>query len=83
MNRSLEHSIERLDQAALSPLRLREGELRGAVARLHVLSPPSVIARGYAVMEDRHGEVVRSVHQVPRGEHARVRVTDWWLGVEV
>ena len=55
--------------------REREGFARLG-AKLDALSPLKVLARGYAIVSDREGAVVRSVKQVHPGELLRLRLRD-------
>jgi exodeoxyribonuclease VII large subunit len=49
---------------------------RGLDQALHTVSPLAVLARGYAVVTNPAGQVVRSVSQVQPGDALRVRVSD-------
>ena len=50
--------------------------LTHAAEKLHQLSPLSVISRGYAVVQDRHGNVAASVHQLSVHDEVTVRLKD-------
>jgi exodeoxyribonuclease VII large subunit len=45
-------------------------------ARLHSLSPLAVLERGYALVLDAAGGVVRSTEQVTSGDKVTTRLTD-------
>ena len=65
----LDHSMERLLQASGSTL--------GALgARLHSLSPLAVLDRGYALVLDAAGSLVRSTTQLGNGELLTTRLAD-------
>jgi exodeoxyribonuclease VII large subunit len=57
--------------------------LAAVAGRLEALSPVAVIARGYAVARDGHGQVVRNLGMAPPGSAVSVRVEDGWLYTEV
>jgi exodeoxyribonuclease VII large subunit len=65
----LVHSMERATQASGATL----GSLD---ARLHSLSPLAVLDRGYALVLDSSGTVVRSATQVKAGEKVVTRLAD-------
>lgn len=58
----------RLDRAA--------DEISHQRARARSLSPLATLQRGYAVLQDGHGHVVTSVHEVAAGTPISVRVAD-------
>jgi exodeoxyribonuclease VII large subunit len=55
---------------------LSRARLGGVEQRLSALNPASVLARGYAIVSQREGSVVRSVRQVGSGDAIDVRVSD-------
>ncbi len=57
--------------------------LAASAARLNALSPLAVIGRGYAVVRDAHGRIVRRIDQAPAGSQIQARVEDGWLSAEV
>ncbi len=52
-------------------------------AKLDALSPLKVLTRGYSVIQDGHGELVRSVHQVEIGDKIRIGMGDGYLNATV
>lgn len=52
-------------------------------ARLHDLSPLTVLARGYAVARSGNGEIVKSVKQVSPNDFVSVLLTDGRLNCTV
>jgi exodeoxyribonuclease VII large subunit len=50
------------------------GELARAAARLQALSPLAVLARGYGLVQDAAGAVVRDIHGLRRGSPLLVRL---------
>ena len=65
----LERTLERTIDAA-------HGRLNAIRARLHSLSPLAVLDRGYALVLDAEGVLVRSASQVVAGDHVRTRLSD-------
>lgn len=57
-------------------LREREGRLVALRARLHALSPLAVLDRGYALVMNAEGAVIRSTAQVARDDRMITRVGD-------
>jgi exodeoxyribonuclease VII large subunit len=45
-------------------------------AQLNSLSPLAVLDRGYALVLDAHGALVRSATQVAAGDHVLTRLSD-------
>ncbi|MHC1782755.1 MAG: exodeoxyribonuclease VII large subunit [Anaerolineaceae bacterium] len=72
----LDQQSSRLNQAVMYGLNLKKNSMKGLEARLGSLSPLEVLKRGYAVVFDREGRVVRSRLQVSPGADIRVKVSD-------
>lgn len=72
----LRHAMERLLQA-------EQGRLRSLHAQLHSLSPLAVLERGYALVLDAQGTVVRSTRQLNPGDAVRTRLGDGVFGSRV
>jgi exodeoxyribonuclease VII large subunit len=66
----------RLDRAAERLVRELTTRVHGAEARLHALSPLKVLQRGYALVHDGNGVLVRSIAQLGPGEVIQTRVSD-------
>jgi exodeoxyribonuclease VII large subunit len=65
---------------------LLEEAVRSAQARagaLALVNPKSVIERGYAIVRDRHGKVMRSPAQAAAGDPLDVELAEGRLGVRV
>jgi exodeoxyribonuclease VII large subunit len=69
----LERSIERT-------LRRWAAQVESLEARLRSLSPLAVLERGYALVLDADGTLIRSVSQVVEGERIRTRLHDGEFG---
>jgi len=71
-------------QAALARRLQRDAlRLRGLARSLHAVSPLATIARGYAIVQDADGRVVRSVHAVDTGAAVTARLHDGRLRLRV
>lgn len=70
---SLSHMFETACKAAL---RTKRQELAEAAAKLNGLSPLGTLGRGYSLIKDDSGRVVRSVSQVNSGDMINVTVAD-------
>jgi exodeoxyribonuclease VII large subunit len=77
------HVVERLARTGdrLTSGMQRRLENSGALltahsARLDALSPLKVLARGYAVVRDEKGRVLKQVKQLPAGREFKLRVSD-------
>jgi exodeoxyribonuclease VII large subunit len=77
---ALRHRARRVLSAALD----RAGDNLGhTLARVQALSPASTLQRGYAVLQDAGGHVVRSSTDVDRGDLLRARLAEGELAVQV
>jgi exodeoxyribonuclease VII large subunit len=83
-DRQLVDDLTHLAETALKhQMQLQHSQLTGLQRRLATLNPMAVLARGYAVVSDSHGELVRSVKQAQPGETFGVRVRDGAFNVRV
>ncbi|MGH2538874.1 MAG: exodeoxyribonuclease VII large subunit [Candidatus Promineifilaceae bacterium] len=73
----------RLDAAGLLRLERVRGRLLLAQAGLQAVSPQATLARGYAIVRARDGQLVRSVGQVTPGMALDVTLGDGHFGVTV
>jgi exodeoxyribonuclease VII large subunit len=64
-------------------LQLKLARLTAAKQRLHDLNPKSILTRGYAIVSQPDGVVVRSRAQVQQGDALNVRLSDGEFDVEV
>ncbi len=65
----LDRSLERTHQVSLTRIHALD-------ARLHALSPLAVLDRGYALVQNADGVLIRSVTQVATGERVTTRLSD-------
>jgi exodeoxyribonuclease VII large subunit len=66
----------RLDRALERMLHEKGTRLNGLDARLHSLSPLAVLERGYALVQDEQGALIRSAQRVIPGERVFTRLSD-------
>lgn len=79
-NRQLDERLQRGLQRQLQQLRRRLGEL---AQRAQSASPLTAIARGYAIVQDDRGHLLRSVARIAPGDSLRVRIGDGALDARV
>jgi len=65
---------ERSTAAVLACVRAAGSDVEHLRGRVAALSPGATLARGYAVVQDGHGDVVRSPGSAPEGTELRVRL---------
>ena len=74
--KGLELLTNRLSSAQTGYLSRRHNQYIALTAKLDAMSPLKVLTRGYAMAQTQHGEVLKSVSQVERGERITVSVSD-------
>lgn len=79
----LDELAARSNRAAAAFLDLRRTRCLGACQRLESLNPLSILQRGYAMVSDSQGKIVKSVHQVSSGDDLDVRLQDGSLQARV
>jgi exodeoxyribonuclease VII large subunit len=83
-NRQRVDELTRRGQAALvGRLKLERSRLAGTLGTLRAVGPPAVLARGFAVVRDRGGEVIRSVVGLEPDDQVSVRLSDGSFGAHV
>jgi exodeoxyribonuclease VII large subunit len=75
--------VQRLAAAGKELVGARRARLERAQARLRALGPQAVLARGYALVSDARGRLVRRAEQVRPGQSIRVRLAVGRLGARV
>jgi exodeoxyribonuclease VII large subunit len=78
-DRALSRARNRLDAL----LQLAHADTEQLLARVISLSPQAVLSRGYAVLSDPTGAVIRHVEQAPAGSELLARVADGRFTVRV
>ena len=83
LRRRLDADARALRQAIIRRLERERLTLRQAARALHAVSPLATLERGYAILFDADGRVVRSVRGVEAGEPLRARLADGELPLRV
>ncbi|MDL1909041.1 exodeoxyribonuclease VII large subunit, partial [Betaproteobacteria bacterium PRO1] len=79
----LDAAAQGLRRAAQEQLARRDEHLARLAASLALVSPQAVLARGYAIVQDRAGRVVRASAEAAVGEALSVTLARGALWVEV
>jgi exodeoxyribonuclease VII large subunit len=83
LTRRLDEQHLRLRRAIAQILERRQTALRHAGRALHAISPLATLERGYAILFDADGQVLRSVQGVKSGDALRAKLVDGELGLLV
>jgi exodeoxyribonuclease VII large subunit len=83
LQRRLAEQDQRLRRAITQLLQRRQTQLRHDGRALHAVSPLATLERGYTIMFDADGKVLRSVQGVEPGSTLRARLVDGELGLLV
>jgi exodeoxyribonuclease VII large subunit len=83
LTRRLDEQQLRLRRAIAQILERRRIAVRHAGHALHAISPLATLERGYAILFDADGQVLRSVRGVEAGSALRARLVDGELGMRV
>jgi exodeoxyribonuclease VII large subunit len=83
IRRELEHQNSRRNIAIARLLHTKGGALTSANGRLSALSPVAILDRGYALVFDATGKLVRDSGQVTTGDEISVRLAKGALDAEV
>ena len=81
--KSLELLKNRLVSAQTQSITRKNQRYIAAVSKLDAMSPLKVLTRGYSMAQTDRGEVLRSVHQVERGERICISLSDGRLSATV
>ena len=74
--KSLEHLKTRLLAAQSRSIQLKKQRFIGCTAKLDAMSPLKVLTRGYSMVQDEEGQLLRSVQQTAPGRTVRVTLSD-------
>lgn len=83
LHRRIDRGTVQLDRAIQDSLSIRRSRLQAASARLHALSPLSVLARGYALVYAENGVLLRSATEVTPGQTIRARLASGTFSAKV
>ncbi len=73
----------RLRERVQRDLQERRNILEHCAHRAHVSSPLATLARGYSILDDAHGQIVRDSRQVQAGDPLRARLAHGHLELRV
>ena len=79
----LQVSQQRLERAMLAKLERKWHQLSLTTGKLEMLSPLSVLSRGYAIVRDTAGQLVPHGAQLQRGQKITLRFEDGDVGCQV
>lgn len=79
----LDHVVARSRHVLKHQLQLERERLNGLIQTLNTISPLAVLSRGYALVTQADGTVVRRAADVQAGERLQVRVSDGEFETEV
>ena len=84
MEQRLVYAVERLGRAAVERVEREEHRFIRLVDKLDMLSPLSVMKRGYSlVYADGRKKLVRSLQDVQPSDPIQVRLQDGWLECQI
>jgi len=72
----LDEMTQRLERNMQHQMVLRHSRLEGATSHLESLNPLQVLKRGFAIVKNAQGKVIRSVNEVSSNEEVLIRVAD-------
>jgi exodeoxyribonuclease VII large subunit len=79
----LDELISRAERSLIHTLEINNTRLAGLELRLNALNPQAVLERGYALVTQTGGELVRSIDQVQPEQDLQVKVSDGAFDVRV
>jgi exodeoxyribonuclease VII large subunit len=83
LHRQLAEQAQRLRQSIERRLERNRLTLSQSARALHAVSPLATLERGYAIVFDADGKVLRSVQNVPADARLRARLADGELPLRV
>ncbi|BFI95944.1 MAG: exodeoxyribonuclease VII large subunit [Rhodanobacter sp.] len=83
LQRQLAEQSQRLRQAIARQLERDRHALQQAARTLHAVSPLATLERGYAILFDGEGKVVRAADEVREGDDLRARLAEGELALRV
>ena len=75
--------VNRLDQSMERRLTTARNRLALLEARLTAVNPQAILARGYAIVRDPNGRLLRTAANATVGQHLHVQLSDGVIEVEV
>lgn len=81
--RELDTLSQRMDAAQQHYLYAKKQGFMTLTAKIDAMSPLKVLSRGYAMVQKKNEEVMRSVRQTEAGECLKITLSDGWLQANV
>jgi exodeoxyribonuclease VII large subunit len=75
--------IDRLDRAMRQNLDRQMSRLAISKASLSAVNPMATLARGFAIVRDADGRLIRSIHEARTDERITVQVSDGTFGAQI
>jgi len=79
----LERSAAQMDKAMLRILARLQDRLEHTAGTLNVVSPLATLGRGYAIVRDTHGNIIRNATDVASGDSISARVAHGTINAKV
>ena len=79
----LAQHIRRLQQAIHHTIQQQQIKLTRHQATLNAINPEAVLQRGYAIVQDADGRIVRSPLHLQQGQHLHLRLAEGEVGASV
>jgi exodeoxyribonuclease VII large subunit len=79
----IDNLVDRLGRAMQRGLEARRARLAISQASLGAVNPLATLARGFAIVRDANGRLIRSTGQTRPGEEITVQVSDGAFGARV
>ena len=79
----LDHLQKNLHNATLTDLARRQSRLSVLAARLHSLDPSAVLSRGYSIVTDADGNILKNANTVELGSEIGVNLASGYLRARV
>ena len=80
---ALDRSASQLDQAIQRILTKLQDRLEHTAGTLNVVSPLATLGRGYAIVRDEHGSIIRNARDVAAGDRISAHVANGTVMAEV
>lgn len=79
----LDDSMQRLEQSLQHKIKDAKHEFTISAEKLSILSPLAVLARGYSVLRDQNGRIIRTSNEINIGEKLEAVLSKGIIAVEV
>ena len=72
----LDELIHRSQRSLVHAFQIKKTQIQGTINRLASLSPKAVMARGYALVEDPDGSLIKTINAVKNGQQVNIQLHD-------